>query len=102
MKLEIIKYRYGGPVIVKTIGTREQLIQSGLAADYMFGQLGNQNSRKGPTEYGDRFRLDRRAKSKFSFSLRLLPTAEIPIRMATADPYTTDIGHILERISAPR
>lgn len=84
----------------EAIGTRDELISKGLCADYMFDQLGEKKKRTGPTEYGDRFTLERRANERYKIELRLGNEAKIPYGMrSTADPYQTDISDILEQIS---
>ena len=89
---------YGDAVYVDTVGTRDELIESNLAADYMFDQLGDGNTRKGSTEYGDRFNLERRANGLFNLSLSLRTEAKHPYGMGKIDPYETDITDILNQI----
>ena len=84
---------------VEATGPREELIDRGLCADYMFDQLGDKNARSGPTEYGDKFTLTRRANQQYKIVLWLYPRARHPYGMASTDPYQTDISDILEQIS---
>ena len=73
---------------------------SGLAADYMFEQMGEQKSRRGSTEHGDKFSLVRKSGDRFALSLWLYKEAEIPFEMRSADPYQTDISDILALVQA--
>ena len=84
---------------VGTTGTRDELINSKLCADYMFDQLGEKNARSGPTEYGDRFTLQRRSNQRYQITLWLRPKARKPHGMASVDIYQTDISALLKQIS---
>ena len=79
---------------------RNELIRNGWAADYMFEQMGEKNTRTGPTEHGDQFHLARKSGGRFAFNLWLFNEAKNSFAMRAVDPYDTDISDILERISA--
>lgn len=71
---------------IETVGTRDQLVNSGFAADYMFEQLGEKNKRSGPTEFGDRFDLMRRAYNSYDLRFILGNEARVPYGMGHIDP----------------
>ncbi len=96
LEIEFRTY-YDGAVYVETVATRDQLINSGFAAQYMFNQLGDKNTRSGPTEYGDSFTLERRGYGRYKLLLRHRPDAQNPYGMANIDPYETDISAILKQ-----
>ena len=77
---------------------RSELIRNGSAADYMFEQMGEQNSRVGGTEYGDQFDLVRKSGDRFKLKLRLFREAVNPFRLRAVDPYQTDISKILASV----
>ena len=87
-------------VIVEAIGTRNQLIEAGLAADYMFDRLGDNPGRAGSTEYGDRYRIERRTLRYEHFKLRLEIKEEPrnPHGLSHVDPYKTEISSILKNL----
>ena len=80
--------------------SRDELIRNGLAAHYMFEQMGEQNSRVGPTEHGDKFKLVRKSGDRFVLQLRLFRVAENSFQMRAIDPYQTDISDILARVQS--
>lgn len=95
-----IKVRaYDYATMATAVGTRNELISSKLCADYMFDQLGEKNARSGPTEYGDRFTLERRSNQQYQITLWLKPKARKPHGMASVDIYQTDISALLKQIS---
>lgn len=89
-----------GDVGLELVGTRAELIACGVADDYMFEQLGEQGQRSGPTEYGDKFRLQRLGKDRFELRVYLNEVAENPYGMSKIDPYDTDISDIMARVQA--
>lgn len=97
LRIEVRAYDWG--TMAEAIGTREELINSGLCADYMFDQLGEKNARSGPTEYGDRFKLTRRANQRYKITLCLYPKAKKPHGMASVDISKIDTSDILKKIS---
>ena len=97
LRIKVRAYDWG--TMAEAIGTREELINSGLCADYMFDQLGDKNARSGPTEYGDRFRLTRRANQRYKITLCLSPKTKKPHGMASVDISKIDISGILKKIS---
>ena len=84
--------------VIWAYGTRDKLIESGLAADYMFEVLGDRASKGARTEYGDLYKLGRLKNNRFSLYLSLLPVPKNPHGMAHIDPYDTDISDILSRL----
>ena len=77
--------------------TRDQLIGAGFAKPYMFEQMCSQKTRRGPTENGDTFKLQRRAKG-FQLDLWLGHKPTKPFGSGARSPETTDISGILARI----
>ncbi len=93
------KYPWGNSIAFPPL-PRNGLIRNGLAADYMFEQMGEQNSRVGPTEYGDQFNLVRKSGDRFVLKLRLYREAKNTFVMRSVDPYQTDISDILALVRA--
>ena len=89
-----------GRTLLWAKGTRAELIESGLAAEYMFDMLGDKNTKGARTEYGDIYSIGRCWHGRYSLKLELLPEPKNPHGMGYIDPYDTDISGILERISA--
>jgi len=52
-------HRYAWGNVVKFQGTCAELKAAGVLQDYMLEQLGKQQTRRGPTEFGDQFELKR-------------------------------------------
>lgn len=97
VEIEWNKYPWGYAMYFPPL-PRTGLISNGLAADYMFEQMGEQNSRVGPTEHGDKFRLVRKSCDRFVLTLYLYREAKNTFQMRAVDPYQTDISDILERL----
>ena len=55
---------------IEVRGTREELLECGVAMPYMFDQLGEMLERSGPTEFGDRFTLRRMAKGRYKLTIK--------------------------------
>lgn len=91
-----------GRTLVWAKGTRAELIESGLAADYMFEMLGDKNTKGARTEYGDMYSLARRKGNRFQLLLELLPEPKNPRGMGHIDPYDTDISDILSRLGGAK
>ena len=99
LKIDLSTSLYGQFIYAKTVATRAQLVNNGFAADYMFDQLGDKNTRSGPTEYGDNFTLERRVHGRYKLLLTLSNEAQQPYGMGKVDPYKTDISGVLEALS---
>ncbi len=82
------------------VGTRAELVDSGVIGDYAFDGLGKSGSRSACDEFGNKYELKKTGKSRFRLRLRIRSEPEKPYGMAKTDPYKTDISEILERISA--
>ena len=89
-----------GRTLIWATGTHDELIESGIAGEYMFRQLGDRPNKAHRTEYGDMYCLERRTGGRFHVFLELLPEPKNPHGMAHVDPYDTDISDILARIRA--
>ena len=84
------------------VGTRAELLECGVAADYMFEQLAEQGQRSGPTEYGDSFKLQRLGSGTFELNVYFHEDAKKPYGMSKIDPYDTDISDILARLGGAK
>lgn len=82
------------------VGTRAELVNSGVIGDYVFDQLGKSGVKRGCDEFGNNYRLAKKGKSRFELEFEIFSEPQKPYGMAKADPYKTDITEILERISA--
>ncbi len=82
------------------VGTRAELVDSGVIGDYAFDGLGKSGSRSACDEFGNKYQLKKKGKTRFELRLEICSEPEKPYGMAKADPYKTDISEILERISA--
>ncbi len=83
------------------VGTRPELVDSGVIGDYAFDRLGKiSGSRSACDEFGNKYNLKKKGKARFELGLQIRSEPEKPHGMAKADPYETDISEILERISA--
>ena len=82
------------------VGTRAELVDSGVIGVYAFDGLGKSGVRSACDEFGNKYELKKTGKSRFRLRLRIRSEPEKPYGMAKADPYKTDISEILERISA--
>ncbi len=82
------------------VGTRAELVDSGVIGDYAFDGLGKSGSRSACDEFGNKYQLKKKGKVRFELRLQICSEPEKPYGMAKADPYKTDISEILERISA--
>lgn len=85
---------------VDCIGSKDDLIACGVAGEYMFDQLGDQNSRQGSTEYGDNFHLIRRSQQRYKLTLWMEHKPRQPWGIGNIKYSDTDISDILEKISA--
>lgn len=86
-----------GTIVEFQTATRDQLIEAGFANPYMFEQMGSQKTRRGPTENGDTFKLQRRTKG-FQLDLWLRHEPTKPFGSGVRSLETTDISEILARI----
>lgn len=96
IRLSVEFTNYGNLVRFQT-ATRDQLIEVGFAKPYMFEQMGNQKTRRGATENGDTFWLQRTAAG-FRLELWLCHEPQKPFGSGKRSPETTDISGILELI----
>lgn len=98
-RFQVLIRNCGSPWLVELRGTRDELLESGVAECYMFDQLGSNQTRSGPTEYGDSFTLRRMANGRFNLAIHFRDTASIPYGMMSFDLDSIDIGPILRRVS---
>jgi hypothetical protein len=91
---------FGDDISITFVGTRAELVDSGVIGDYAFDGLGKSGSRSACDEFGNKYRLQKKGKVRFELRLEIRSEPQKPYGMAKADPYKTDITDILESITA--
>ncbi len=91
---------FGDALLTTFVGTRTELVDSGVIGDYAFDGIGKSGSRSACDEFGNKYQLKKKGKTRFELRLEICSEPAKPYGMAKADPYDTDISEILERISA--
>ncbi len=82
------------------VGTRAELVDSGVIGDYAFDGLGKSGSRSSCDEYGNQYELRKASKGRFQLRLHITDEPKKPYGMTKVDPYDTDISDILARVQA--
>ena len=80
------------------VGTRSELVDSGVIGDYAFDGLGKSGSRSACDEFGNKYRLRKKWKTRFELRFQIRSEPVKPYGMAKVDPYETDIAEIYDRI----
>ncbi len=77
------------------VGTRPELVDSGVIGEYAFDGLGKSGSRSACDEFGNKYKLEKKGKARFELRFQIRSEPAKPYGMAKADPYQTDITEIL-------
>ncbi len=93
---------FGSNIEITFIGTRAELVDSGVIGDYAFDGLGKSGSRSACDEFGNKYNLKKKGKARFELGLQIRSEPEKPHGMAKADPYQTNIAEIYDRIGFPK